>query len=253
MNFDFEKNMTVDTLDSVPDQFKPLYIETEGKYHIDRTDQRIKSAVEAILGFNKALKASRNEADTLRKKSVDLSLLSEYGDTPEVIKSSIESKIAEISKDPKVDIEKIKAEISKGFIADKETLTKKNEGLQNQLYNVLVENTAITAINELKGIPELIMPFVKSQVTAKTEDGKFKVIVVDADNNTRYSTVTGEPMTVKEFITEMKSSEKFGRLFESETRSGAGMKPPNNKPGQGPITSTQKIALGLTKTGNFSG
>lgn len=247
MNFDFEKNMVVDTLDVVPDQFKPLYVEKEGKYSIDNTDPKTKSVVEAILGFNKALKASRGEADNLRKKSVDLSSLREFGDTPEAIKAAFDAKLTELSKNPQVDIDKIKLDISKGFLAEKDGLAKKAEALQSQLYSVLVENTALSAINELKGIPELIMPFVKNQVKALTEDGKFKVVVVDADNNTRYSTTTGEPMTVKEFIVEMKSTERFGRLFESESRSGAGIKPTTGKASLNttPLNPVDKIAMGL--------
>lgn len=246
MQFDFEKNMAVENLSIVPDQFKPMYVEKEGKFVIDSSDPKVKSAIEAILGFNKALKASRAEVDTFKKKAVDLSILGEFGNTPEEIKTSFEKKLLELSKDPKIDIEKIKADLTKGFIVEKDTLAKKAEALQNQLYNVLVENTAISAITELKGIPELIMPFVKSQVKALTEDGKFKVVVVDSDNNTRYSSVTGEPMTVKEFINEMKTTEKYGRLFESESRSGTGLKPPSNtKQVSVPVNSVDKISQGL--------
>jgi len=239
--------MTVDTIDVVPDQFKPLYVEKDGKYSIDNSDPKTKSVVEAILGFNKALRASRGEVDSLRKKTVDLSALREFGDTPEAIRAAFDAKLTELAKDPKIDIEKIKADISKGFLVEKDAVVKKAEALQGQLYNVLVENTALAAITELKGIPELIMPFVKGQVKATTEDGKFKVVIVDADNNTRYSTTTGEPMTVKEFILEMKGTERFGRLFESETKSGAGVKPTNGRPpvNQDNLSPVNKIAMGL--------
>lgn len=250
MDFEFTP---VDSIDKVPEQFRGIYKQgDDGKFIVDDT---YKGVVEAITGLNKSLKAARAEAKA--KTPVDLSPLADYGRTPEEIKATVESRINELQEqvakggDAKVNLEKIKQDLAAAHAKDLEKANKRSEALQNQLYGLLVENAATAAVVELKGVPELLLPFLKQQVKVVEEEGEFKVFVVDAQGDQRYSGVTGQPMTIKELVAEMKANEKFGRLFESEAPAGGGMPPrggstPPRQPGR-VLSANEKIAAGLAK------
>jgi hypothetical protein len=247
MEFEFGE---VESIEAVPAQFRGIYKANEaGKYVVDDAH---KGVVEAVTGLNKSLKAARLEAKN--KGSVDLSVLSDFGATPDEIKASVTNKIKELSDQlangGKVNVDKIREELAGAHSKDLQKHTARAEALQKQLYTLLVENEATAAIVEAKGVPELLMPFLANKVKVTEEDGKFKVYVVDAEGERRYSGITGQPMTIKELVLEMKSVEKYGRLFESEHQEGGGgmrpkggQKPPPNQ--QKPQTANEKIAAGL--------
>lgn len=232
MDHDFSK--PVESLEAIPAQFRPLYQErSEGGYELKK-DETTKGAVEAIVGLNTALKASRLEAKAARGKAIDLSALSEFGGTPEEIAAAVKAKLDSLTqemakgKDAKLNLEKIKQELAEAHSKDLKGKESRIAALTNQLYTHLVEATATSAIAEAKGIPTLLMPFVKGRVKVVEEGDKLKVFVVDEAGDQRYSGVTGQPMTIKELIAEMKADKQYGRLFESEAPSGSGT-PPGQK------------------------
>jgi hypothetical protein len=212
-----------------------------------------KPIADAITGLNRSLKAARQEAKTGK---VDLTPLAEYGATPEEIVAGIQTKItaaAEAHKggDAKA-LEKLRTEMAAASAAEIKKAQTRSEALQTQLYTLLVENSATAAIVELKGVPDLLLPFIKQQVKPVEADGQFIVQVVGADGEQRFSPVTGQPMTIKELVAEMKANEKYGRLFESEQPArGEGFKP--NGARQAPVqrktelSANDKIAQGITK------
>lgn len=249
MEFDFSAQ---DDVQKVPEAFRGFYStepNEEGKYTVAES---LSPAAQAIVGLNKALKAARTDAKT---KAVDLSPLADYGTNPTEIKEKFEAKLQEfLDKDEgaKVNIEKIKQDLAQGFAKETEKLKTRNEALQGQLYDTLVRNEAVTAIAEAKGVPDLLLPFVVNQIKVNEDDGKFQSYVVDGAGDIRYSSVTGNPMSIRELIAEMKGNEKYGRLFESEAPKGNGMKPNAGKagaPAKGESTSLDKISAGLKQSG----
>lgn len=258
MEFDFSKNTQVDSIDKVPEDFRGLYKEVDGKYALNSEDAGVKSSVAAITKLNNSLKAARAEAAGFKGKAVDLSTLSEFGATPEEIAAAVKNKITELEagggKDAKTNLEKIKSEMAKAHAADLSGRDTKIKVLTDQIYKHVVESAATSAIAELKGVPDLLMPFVTKQVKVIEVDGQQIPRVVDDAGDIRYSGVTGEPMTIKELVADMKKNDKYGRLFESEAASGAGTKSgqkavQQTKAGaQGQeLTATQKIAAGLSR------
>lgn len=245
MEFDFG---AVETLDTVPEQFRPLYTQgSDGKHVIPDTHRGV---VEAITGLNKALKAARAEG---KAKAVDLSPLAEFGDTPEKIKEAFSGKLKtledQLASGGKINVEKIKQEFTQAHAAELAKRDTRNQALQSQLYGLLVDNSATMAIAEARGVPELLLPFLRNQVKVVEEDGKFHVFVVDPSGDRRFSGVTGQPMSIKELVAEMKADKKYGRLFESEALSGGGKDPASStRPLQRqaePRTPVSKIAAGL--------
>lgn len=249
MDFEFQE---VESLDVVPEQFKGLYAEADGKY---RLNDNYKGVAEAVTGLNRSLKAARAEAKAMKGKT-DLSPLADFGEDPASIAETVKTRMQELEAQlangdkAKVNVDKIKEDLAKAHSKDLEKVSKRSEALQTQLYGLLVENAATTAIAELKGVPELLMPFVKTQVNVLEEDGEYRVFVVDGQGDRRYSGITGQPMSIKELVSEMKANEKFGRLFESEAPQGGGTPPGGRRPVQQPrgeMSANDKIRAGLAK------
>lgn len=253
MTFQFTE--TLKDLTGVPDQFKAMYVAQEdGSYRLDAADPKVKGAVEAIVGLNKALAAERRT----KTPAVDLTPLKDFGDTPEAIAETIAARIAEAqagaSGTLKTQVEKIKADLAVGHRGEIDKVTARSTALQNQLYKLLVENRAREATAAAKGETDLLMPFIKERVEVREENGEYQVFVVDADRSIRYNGVTGGPMTIPDLVAEMKGNERYGRLFASEAPTGGGTPPagPAGRPAQGPtgtpeMSATDKIRSGLKK------
>jgi hypothetical protein len=248
MEWDFVEE--VEQLDRVPEPFRPLYAEGEGGKF--RLGDSYKGVATAVVGLNTALKAARKEA---KARNVDLTPLSEFGATPEEIKTKVTARLTELqtqlAEGGKVNVEKIKKEFAEANGVELKKLNTRNEALQGQLYKLLVENEATSAVLGAKGIPELVLPFVKNQVKVVEENGAMSVYVVDAAGDRRYSGVTGQPMTLVELVGELKTNPKYGRLFEADTNSGGGLDPVSGKrppaPPKTEMSSLDKISAGLRK------
>lgn len=262
MDFDFSQNTEVSDISKVPEDFRGLYVEGEdGKYVINSGDEGVKSAVAAIQRINGALRAERAQHKDTKGRVVDLSSLSDYGDSVDEIAAGINSKLEELQgqvkggEEVKINLEKIKADLAAAHVKDLGGKDTRIEALLGQLTAGMVDSAAKGAIAELEGDLELLLPFVRTQVKTIEEDGQFKVLVVDDAGDRRYSGATGAPMTIKELVAEMKAKEKYGKLFKSEAPRGAGT-PPGVTPRRVPKfesrerSAVEKIAAGLRDRGS---
>jgi len=81
---------------------------------------------------------------------------------------------------------------------------------------------ATSAIAEAKGIPALLLPHVKSAVKVVEMNGQYTVQVVDGNGNERIMDGKGTPMTIADYVAEMKKSEVYGRAFDGNDAHGSG-------------------------------
>ena len=254
MEFAFAPEVT--DINTIPEDFRGFYAQ-EGDKHKLKDDPIVKASVKTITGLNSSLKAARNEAKTYKGKAVDLTPLSEFGATPEEILAAVTSKLEEAKlggdKKAQKELENIKKALTDSHAKEINTRETRIKGLTEQLYSHLVDSSATAAIAELKGVPKLLLPFVRNQVKVEEKDGKLNVNVVDAEGNTRFG-ATGQPMTIKELVQSMKGDQEYARLFESEAPSGGG-RPPTTKPSnhatnqnqRDQMSPIQKIQAGLNK------
>jgi hypothetical protein len=255
MEFEFGE---VEDLATVPEQFRPLYgaeKNATGKFTLAPAFQPVAGAV---LGLNKALGAAR--ADAKKRPAVDLSPLAEFGTDVPTIQEKVTATIKElkdqVASNSKVNPDKIREEFAKAHQVELAKADTRNKALQGQLYKHLVESKATAEISDAKGDAVLLLPFIKNQVQVAEEDGEFKVFVVDASGDRRFSGATGQPMSLKELVGEMKVDKRFGKLFDSDAPTGGGRLPGSGRPvpsPQGEKTSTQKIAAGLANLGKRTG
>jgi hypothetical protein len=259
MEFNFNKSLTVDNLDAVPESYRGMYVAHEGKFKLDTEDPRVKGAVAAVLGLNTALASARAEIDAHRRNKVDLTPLAEYGETPEAIVTNFNARLTEAAKvkDAKDLIEKAVANAKKEYDAvhavEKKKLEDRAQGLTDQLYARIVTSDATAALAEAKALaPEILLPHVASMVRVEDKDGQLVARVLDpATKEARFSGVTGQPMTIKELVAELKGNERYKTQFQSETPRGGGT-PPRREPTrpaarEHELSPTEKIASGLNK------
>lgn len=257
---DFDITQPVDSIDKVPEQFRPLYAQGgDGKFVVD---EKFRGVQGAIAGLNTANKAARTEAATYKSKVVDLSPLAEFGTDPVSIKAAFDQRVTELTAkggDKATAVEQVRREMAAANAAAVQAEKTRSEAYRGQLHTILVKNEALSALAEAKGIPELLMPFIENQVRVNEADGQFAVQVLDGKGEVRYSLTTGQPMTIKELVATMKADAKYGRLFEStvqQNNGGGGMPPGNGSrrpaPQQGEKSANDKISAGLKNlTGRF--
>lgn len=251
---EFDISAPVDSLDKVPEQFRPIFADKpgeDGKYTVNPV---YKGVAEAIAGFNRSNQTLRNELKT--KTPVDLSPLAEFGDSPAAIKAAFDARVAELTAkggDKAQAVEKVRQEMGAANQAALAAEQGKTKHYQSALHSLVLKNEALTAITAEKGLPDLLMPFIQTQVKVNEVDGKFNVVVLDEKGEPRYSSLTGAPMTVAELVKTMKADPRYGRLFESEQQGNGGGMPPGGgrrTPAQAGGTGqekspNQKIAAGL--------
>lgn len=118
----------------------------------------------------------------------------------------------------------------------------KSSKYRTKIDRLMIDSVAKSAIADLKGSIELLLPHIQTQ-TRVVEDGEdFKVEVIDKDGNVRIGNSQGQPMTIKELVTEMRNSETFGRAFEGDGQSGGGKRHGNGGGGSPTLKRSQMTA-----------
>ncbi len=255
MTFIFSKNETVTTLDDVDENLRPFYTANEAEDGFVIKPDLVEVS-KAWDGINNANVAIRKENKGLSGKKIDLSGLSDYGATPAEILEAFTGQKKELSdaldkKEGHVNPEKIRVEMKKAHTVDLDVANKRADSYKTQLYDTLVTNVAMAAINEHKGNAKLLIGFVTNQVKMKDIDGKLEPHVIDEDGDRKMGGA-GSYMTVAELVKNMKGDKTFAALFDSEVNTGSG--PPSNRTPQGgpapkgdKMTAGDRIQRGLDK------
>lgn len=231
------------TAEEVPEALKEFYAEVEGKFKLDA------EGVEDVTGLKSALakeREGRRIAEATIKAFKDMGV-----EDPAKIKETLD-KLEELQAfDPNKEADKIASEKMKAREAQlisthqKELEKARGEGkaVSAQLQKVLIDNAAIAAISEAKGSTKLLLPIVHSRTRMRqNESGQFIAEVLDESGNPRIADGHGTPMTIKQLVEEFRSSEEFGRAFDSEGKTGSG----GPTTGSAPVTSAvggKKISI----------
>ncbi len=272
MEFDFEKNPTVETMEVVPEKYRGLYAEiTEGDNvgHF-ALSEAAKGLVTDYSGLARSAAGLRQEKKTASDESakrrheikgVTDSLtglgveIGEEGMIPaiEAFVASLQDQVKGGAKH-QVDLDKIKQQFAQQLADGKVENEKSQAGMLATLTRHMVIGDAKAAIAEAKGSIPLLLPLVTGQsVVVPSEDGTdFVVRIKDPDGTFRLD-AAGIPLTIKGLVTDMKTKEEFQRAFESEVKPGTGSPPGgmqrqvSQRAGTPEMTSVEKIRAGLKK------
>jgi phage gp45-like len=230
--FLFSENAVVEDISTVPAEFQCFYSEdADGSHKLDTENPIVASAVKAITGLGKSLTASRADVAAAKKRSVDLSPLSEFGDTPDAILTAFNEKLEEAGNggaDEEEWKKKLQAQREQMTAKHAKELSAKDEreaSIRDALYNQMVTSAALTALSEHKGSKDLLMPVIGKMVRIVEEDGSYKPVVLSDDGETPRYNATGADMTVSELVAELKTDDRYARAFDSDTKSGTGSTP----------------------------
>lgn len=118
-------------------------------------------------------------------------------------------------------------DLSKKMQNEVESRESKISNMQKALYQHIAETTAVKAIADAKGkisvLKPHIMPFIQiAEEQSDTGISSYIPRVVDNQGNVRVNKETGEPMTIDDFINELKSNPDFqgDGIFERPKKMG---------------------------------
>lgn len=206
--------LTVDTLDAVPENLRSLYSEADGKFRL------AVDGLEDTAGLKSALQKEREAARTAEKQSKAWMAL---GKTPEEIAALVDAqRKAEEDRALKGgEFDKLKAQMNEQHKAELDKERGKSSAMRTHLERHLVDAQATTAITDLKGVPALLLPHVKAAVKVVDDGDNFAVRVVDANGNPRVNG-KGDFLSIRDLVDEMRQNEVFGRAFEPTGATGSG-------------------------------
>lgn len=247
MPFIFKKQVT--DINEVPVPLQSLYQKGETGYSLpDDVFQHVDPT-----GFQSALDKERKAAKEAAKALEPWRTL---GEDP----TSIQAQIAQLKEEAaKKDttagqFEKFKQEVAVLHQKEKDQLVAEKAGMERSLESYLIESEATRILSEAKGSPALLMPHIKSSVRVLNENGKYVVRVVDSEGDPRISAQTGNPLSLSDLVNELKGHAEFGKAFEPSGTTGSGMRPgnagtPRNPGDTSKLSATEKIAMGLNRSG----
>jgi len=141
-------------------------------------------------------------------------------------------------------VDAAKRDMNQAFDTERSTLKGAADKYRGALDGVLRRGEAVRAISEAGGSVEALLPHVLGSTKfVETDDGKFKVDVVDGDGNTRVGDTVGNPMTLDQLVGEFKAKDAFAPLFAASGQSGGGAKPGSGGGGGAPAKKKSEMSL----------
>lgn len=222
--------LILDSLEGMDDAAKALYLEKDGKFHLDVEGIENADSVKAAL--DRERKAARDATKASEKWRA-------LGKTPEEIQELLEAqREAEEQKATRAgEWDKLKAQMNEKHAADIAQRDESITALRKRLNAELVDAKAVAAIAAAKGSPDLLLPHIQRQTKV---DDDFNVQVVDGKGDPRVNG-KGEPLSIADLVSEMRQSEVFGRAFDGGN-SGTGKEPGHGGHGGGNGSKTMSRA-----------
>jgi len=212
----------VDNLDGLEESVSSLYVERNGKFWLD-VDPVGGVELDDVSKLKNSLSAARAERDEAKTKLKPFSKIED----PEAALEALEKVKDMADWDPDKEVaEKVKAreaQLIKAHEADLAKANKRGENAEGQLKDVLVKNAAMEAIQAAGGKIKLLLPHVLQSVRMKQNDnGVYITEVVGEDGLQRIGDSQGNPITIPQFVDELKGSEDFDSAFNGTGSSGSG-------------------------------
>lgn len=236
---------TVDTLDSVPERARPLYVKDEatGKFKYDD-----------ISGLKSAFEHEKTARRSAAQKAAAAAKWEKLGKTPEEIQELLDAQAAaeEARLTEAGDFKSLKEQLEANHAAElgkrDERVTKLTKQIEKLMYSDQVKT--VLADKEVEGNPTLLMGPLRDRVKIEedSESGEFRMTVLNADGHPMLN-ASNQPATLKDLALQFKGDENYAGAFKGVNQSGGGT---SNKSGSGaPINSKKRGEMTTTEKADF--
>jgi len=205
------------TAEEIPEAFRSLYKEVDGAWVLQV------DGLEDSGGLKKALAEERKAMKALEAQ---IAAWKKIGKTPdEIAELTAAAQQAEEEKARNAgQWDKLRDQLNTNHANAMKSKEEENARLRKTIDGLMVDSVATVEIANAKGSPQLLLPHVQKHTRVVEENGEFVTRVVDAKGDPRLSS-SGAFMTIAELVSEMRSSENYGRAFEASGHTGSGMQP----------------------------
>jgi len=201
--FDFPT--AVESLDAVPEAYRPLYREGDSGFALDEGLAKRLDVSGLVSALEKERRAARDSERQLKAWSA-------LGRSPAEVEALLQPRAEPRSDNPELG------------------------RMRSALERHLVDAAATAEIAAARGVPALLLPHVRAAAKVVEEGGDYVVRVVDAQGEPRVNQ-RGEYLSLSDLVGEMRQAAAFARAFEGSGTTGSGT-PPRSGAGHAPGTFT---------------
>lgn len=214
-------------LEDVPEDLRTDYVPVEGGFLLkpegfDSPEARAHYDKMIAPGLKSALEKEKEER---RIKAEIAAKYSDLGLPPERLKSLVEdynSKVEEAKK--KIDPQLL-ADMQEQARLRQQTWESEKTSLVSQLEALTVDRELNDAIAAEGGNAVLLKPYLKQYVRLVKEGDAHVVRVVKSDGSPRIGDAEGNPMSIRQLVSSLKTDDQFKGAFSATVLQGAGTEP----------------------------
>ena len=221
-----------ETTDEIPENLREYYAESDAGGYILSVSDESGYALENVQGLKSTLGKLKDRAT---KAEEGLKQYSAIGRSPQELAEALQQlESLRITQGEESEaISRMKAELDNVKRSARENIEQATAPIQSladarmeQIKDLLIDSQLQNAIIEAGGNPRLLMPILKNEVRARTdEDGKVIVEIVDADGTPRVKGKDLAPMGFSDLVAERRNDPDLAVAFKANGHSGGGTTP----------------------------
>lgn len=218
--------------DEIPENLREYYAESDAGGYILSVSDESGYALENVQGLKSTLGKLKDRAT---KAEESLKQYSAIGRSPQELAEALQQlESLRITQGEESEaISRMKAELDNVKRSARENIEQATAPIQSladarmeQIKDLLIDSQLQNAIIEAGGNPRLLMPILKNEVRARTdEDGKVIVEIVDADGTPRVKGKDLAPMGFSDLVAERRNDPDLAVAFKANGHSGGGTTP----------------------------
>ena len=250
--------VTQEVFDAFPDHYKSEYNQDPKKTDIYLLDvsavngveladtTALRGALEKERGGHKTTTTKLTDMTKLfdgldpeaARKAIDQIAVMDDWDPDEKLKQHKEDFEAQVTTKANKQLAAMEAKHKTEMDTSNVTITKQRKKMTSSM----IDAAAVKALSEAGGSSDLLLPLIQKS-TRVVEDGDDYVVEVFNEHGQRISPASTDPMSIKEFVAEMKNDQRYARAFDGSGASGGGASGSQGKGGSSaPYTITASEA-----------
>jgi len=221
-----------ESADDIPENLREYYAESDAGGYILSVSDESGYALENVQGLKSTLGKLKDRAT---KAEEGLKQYSAIGRSPQELAEALQQlESLRITQGEESEaISRMKAELDNVKRSARENIEQATAPIQSladarmeQIKDLLIDSQLQNAIIEAGGNPRLLMPILKNEVRARTdEDGKVIVEIVDAEGTPRVKGKDLAPMGFSDLVAERRNDPDLAVAFKANGHSGGGTTP----------------------------